>query len=208
MLHNLPRRLGSLLPLALVALATLAMPAALYAGGPATHAAPHALGYGLLALGGLALGTSAAASSASPFYGLLPDSLIGKDKRTYVAPLNWTPLAAGAAGVVVELTADANHDVVFHRLSYTARDNATLAMLDRPRILADLSLASGWEFTTRQNPVELENLAGINRGAPELAIPLVVPAGETFRIALTNPGAAAILVQVALIGFRSVKASR
>lgn len=161
------------------------------------------------ALGALALATApmaVPANGASPFDGLIPSELAGRAKRTYMAPLEWLNLAAGAANSA-QFVADANHDFCVTALRYVARDAAG-AIVVAPLLLTDWSLVNGTLFTPNLKPVELEAIAGSNRGSQELLIPLVVPAGETLDVQLRNGTAAVVNVRVTLIGFRTERARR
>lgn len=142
----------------------------------------------------------------SPFSGLLPAELADKEKRAYMAPLEWLALAAGAAAPV-QLVADNNHDFIVTRIVYVARD-AAAAIVDRPLFLTDWSLVNGVSFTPLNFPVELEAIAGSNRGLNEFMIPLVIPAGETLTVQGRNGTAAVLNVRLTLIGFRSARARR
>lgn len=184
--------------LGLMALVMLAVALSAVLPHPA-HASP------LLGLAGLALSTSVVpVSSQSPFAGLIPAELLGREQRTYFAPLNWAPIAAGAA-VALPLAVDVNHDIVIHRLSYTARD-VNGVIQDRPPLFLTMGFENGQSITPTDNSqVDIENIAGTNRGAPELVIPLIVTAGDKLVVTLTNASAVAQYVRMAFIGFRSAR---
>jgi hypothetical protein len=184
------------------ALLTVAIAAPAHAAGLASS---HVLHFSPLAFAGLALGTSAIAV-ASPFNGFLPSQLVDRVKKPVFIPLEWLALAAGAGGAA-SVTPDTNHDLVITKIVYTSRDAAN-ALVDRPLLLANLSITNSDEFTLKNKPVELENIAGINRGSPELIIPIVVPAGQTFEVFLTNGSAAALNVRATVVGFRVPREAR
>lgn len=162
-------------------------------------------------MGGAALAMTAPMMpglSGSPFYGLIPDELVGRRKRFFIAPIDWSPIAAASGGVAGDYKSDTNHDFIVHRFALTARDVAG-AIVVQPRLLADFTLSGNVLFSPQNTPVDLEGIAGITgRQTPDLVIPLVIPAAETLSVMLRNPGAVALYVQLLLVGFRSERAPR
>lgn len=164
----------------------------------------HALGIGGGALA--AMGTSVVPGN-NPFAGLIPDELLNRQKRAFIAPLDWTPIGAGLAANM-PLVADANHDFLIYRIAYVARAVADGAIVASPPLLVDISLRSGVQFTPQNFPVDLDNIGGSGRMAPDLAIPIVIPAGETLDVMLRSAAAVNLNVRIALIGFRTARAVR
>jgi hypothetical protein len=211
MQHTLSLRTvtGRLTCLALVLLvALLAM--ALSAPDVAHAAVAHPPVFHPLALGAMALGTSLSPSptvAPAAFSGYLPAELERRGNlRAFFVPIRWAPIAAGAAGIPGQLIADPNHDIVITKMAYTARLAADNSMQDRPLLLAELSLGSNLLYTPGQGKaVELETIAGVNRGEREFVIPIVIPAGETFTVNLTNGSALILNVQLDLLGGRSAR---
>lgn len=199
------------------ALALLAVAVLVFVAAPAAHAATLLHGeHSWPALGALAVGMTmpsagvgAGVDGGTIFSGILPRELEGRLKRAFFAPLRWAPIAAGTTAAQ-QLLSDVNHDFVVSRMAYTARDAGTLAIVAQPPLFVEISLASGVIFTPgQQQRCELDNLAGTNRGALDLLVPIVIPAGEVFTVLLTNGTAATNLnVQLDLFGLRAARTLR
>lgn len=196
-------RAGGIAVLALVVLlAALAVPLGV-AHAAVAFLTPHAH-----VLGALALATGPAVTASPLWETILPVELASRHKRSYFAPLEFLALAAGGAAPAI-LLSDINHDFVVTALRYVARDvTAAAAMLVAPLVLVDMSLVNGALFTPVGFPVELDAIAGANRGSQELLIPLIIPAGETLSVQARNGTNAAMNLRITLVGFRSERARR
>jgi hypothetical protein len=208
-LGRLPGRYIVLALAMLVAMLAVPLAPALAYAAPHAHQL-HQLRFDPASLVALAVGATSLVptSTVNPasFSGFLPYELEKRGNlRTFFGSLRWPNLGAGVT-LPANLVADINHDIVFTKLAYTARDAGTKALVDRPPLFVEIALGSNLLFTPGNRVlVELESIAGINRGERELIVPLVIPAGETFTMTLTNGWNVALDIEVDGIGCRSAR---
>lgn len=136
-----------------------------------------------------ALATGELNPPPSPFLGILPPEMWGREKKPLFAPLTALNVAISGGTGTASFRADPNHDFVGFIATLVTRktDAAHTKVTDYP-VLVQITMEDGTQFQPAGAGVvnEVDNLFGTARQPAVWSIPLIVPAGQQVNFTFTN----------------------